>query len=152
LSGTTDTAVVVDPSGVLAIQDNGSSITVDASDLDVRDLTNASDSVLIYGNDGTNNRVILTDASGVLQVSAALSFVEATEVVATATALVGSTARDASTHPNGRSARMKPTGCWTVPAKWLRPTPPSPWSRTSSSSSPASRISPPPLVPTLRCS
>ena len=64
----TDIAVVVDASGVLAIQDNGGSITVDATDLDIRDLTNATDSVLIYGNDGTDNQVILTDASGAVAI------------------------------------------------------------------------------------
>ena len=100
LDGATDIALLVDASGAVAIQDNGSSITVDATNLDIRALTNASDSVLIYGNDGTNNVVILTDASGVLQVSSSLSFVEATQTVGTATAFVGSTAEDVSTHPN----------------------------------------------------
>lgn len=95
-----DIAVVVDSSGVLAIQDNGGSITVDATDLDIRDLTEATDSIQIYGFDGTTNQAILTDASGRLEITVAPSFTEATEDVNTATAFVGSTSRDVSGHPN----------------------------------------------------
>ena len=45
-------------------------VTVTATNLDIRDLTSASDSVLIYGSDdgGTTKRVIKTDASGSIQV------------------------------------------------------------------------------------
>ncbi len=71
--GSTVQAITTDASGVLAIQDNGSSITVDASDLDIRDLTAASDSVTIYRE-----------------------FTTATQTVTTATDYVGSTSRDVS--------------------------------------------------------
>ncbi|NSL50078.1 hypothetical protein HSX37_18880, partial len=40
------------------------SVTVAATDLDVRDLTAATDSILVYGNDGTSNQLIKTNASG----------------------------------------------------------------------------------------
>ncbi|NSL50142.1 hypothetical protein HSX37_19315, partial len=39
-------------------------VTVSAADLDVRDLTAATDSILVYGNDGTSNQLIKTNASG----------------------------------------------------------------------------------------
>lgn len=44
--------------------------TVQATNLDIRDLTNASDSVAIYGSDdgGTTKRIIKTDAGGAIQV------------------------------------------------------------------------------------
>ncbi|SDN26287.1 hypothetical protein SAMN04488502_1161, partial [Dendrosporobacter quercicolus] len=38
------------------------SVTVAATDLDVRDLTAATDSILVYGNDGTSNQLIKTNA------------------------------------------------------------------------------------------
>ncbi|RJQ09469.1 MAG: hypothetical protein C4551_03925, partial [Bacillota bacterium] len=34
---------------------------------DIRDITNASDSILVYGNDGTTNHALLTDTSGNMQ-------------------------------------------------------------------------------------
>src|SRR3990167_6017154 len=44
--------------------------TVTATNLDIRDLTSASDSILIYGSDdgGTTKRVIKTDSGGAIQV------------------------------------------------------------------------------------
>ena len=44
--------------------------TVSATDLDIRNLVNASDSVAIYGSDdgGTTKRIIKTDAGGAIQV------------------------------------------------------------------------------------
>lgn len=53
--------LATDSSGVLAIQDNGSSITVDASNLDIRDLTHVSDSVKV--GDGTDFLAINGDGS-----------------------------------------------------------------------------------------
>lgn len=56
------------------IQDGGNSITVDgavtvsATDLDIRDIDNATDDILVYGFDGTDNQKIKTDAAGELQV------------------------------------------------------------------------------------
>ena len=43
---------------------------VQANNLDIRDLTNSSDSILIYGSDdgGTTKRVIKTDSGGAIQV------------------------------------------------------------------------------------
>ncbi|MEW6723985.1 MAG: DUF6385 domain-containing protein [Bacillota bacterium] len=66
--GTTSIVLRTDSSGVMAIQDNGGSLTVDATDLDIRALTQATDSILIYGNDGTTNRVVRTDSSGVMAI------------------------------------------------------------------------------------
>jgi hypothetical protein len=61
----------------LPITDNGGAITVDASDLDIRDLTHASDSVkvgdgtdfLAVNTDGSIN-VVITDGSGSITVDA----------------------------------------------------------------------------------
>lgn len=55
-----------------------------ATDLDIRDLTNATDSILIYGSDdgGTTKRVIKTDAGGAIQVD-----LEVAEVTVTSSAL-----------------------------------------------------------------
>jgi hypothetical protein len=96
----TDVALVVNTAGVLAIQDNDASITVDATNLDIRDLVNTSDSVQIYGYDGTVNRAILTDDTGRLQITAITSFAEATQTVSTTTAFTGSTGRDVSLVPD----------------------------------------------------
>jgi hypothetical protein len=46
----TYTGIKTDASGVLAIQDNGGSITVDANDLDIRNLTFATDKVDVSGS------------------------------------------------------------------------------------------------------
>lgn len=54
--------------GAVNIQDGGNSITVDAIDLDIRDINNATDNILVYGNDGAVNRVIKTDSNGELQI------------------------------------------------------------------------------------
>ena len=45
-------------------------VTVQATNLDIRDLANATDSVAIYGSDdgGTTNRIIKTDATGAVQI------------------------------------------------------------------------------------
>lgn len=52
-------AIKVDSSGAIAIQDNGGSITVDANDLDIRNLTFATDKVDVSGSS-----VIISDGSG----------------------------------------------------------------------------------------
>lgn len=52
--------IAINVDGSINITDNGGSITVDAVDLDTRDLTPAQDGVLIYGsNDGTPNGTML---------------------------------------------------------------------------------------------
>jgi hypothetical protein len=96
----TDVALVVNTAGVLAIQDNDASITVDATNLDIRDLAHATDNVQVFGFDGSVNRAILTDDTGRLQIIAITSFSEATQTVTTATAFTGSTARDVSLVPD----------------------------------------------------
>jgi hypothetical protein len=58
----------VNASGQVAIQDGGNSITVDAIDLDIRDLDCATDSVSICGFDGANNTPILVDSFGVVAI------------------------------------------------------------------------------------
>jgi len=59
-------------SGVVSIDDGGGSLTVDATDLDIRDLSKDQDSVLMYANtakDGSGTDYIpLVDADGHLQV------------------------------------------------------------------------------------
>ncbi len=54
----------------VTIASNQSAVTVSATNLDIRDLTSASDSILIYGSDdgGTTKRVIKTDSGGAVQV------------------------------------------------------------------------------------
>lgn len=58
----------------VTVVDGGGSITVDgavtvsASDLDIRSLSESQDSILVYGNDGTTNHALKTDADGNLQV------------------------------------------------------------------------------------
>jgi hypothetical protein len=42
-------------------------VTITATNLDIRDLSQSQDSVLIYGSDGTN-RIIKTDSTGAVQV------------------------------------------------------------------------------------
>lgn len=74
-----DATVVVSPNvtvtngagaAAVNIQDGGNSITVDAINLDTRDLSPATDGVAIYGSDdgGTTKRIIKTDAGGAIQV------------------------------------------------------------------------------------
>ena len=53
-----------------AVDVSGSSInaTVTATDLDIRDLDNTQDDILVYGFDGVNNQPVSVDATGNLQV------------------------------------------------------------------------------------
>ena len=64
--GTTNRVILTNASGQTDIRPltTADQVTVSATNLDVRDLTNATDNVLVYGNDGTTNRIILTNASG----------------------------------------------------------------------------------------
>ncbi len=64
----TDQPIKVDATGAVAIQTDGASLTVEATDFDIRDLNNATDSVLVYGNDGVNNQPVRTDATGALAI------------------------------------------------------------------------------------
>lgn len=54
-------------SGAVHIADGGNSITVDATDLDIRDLTAASDSVAAWLNDGSGNAI--TSSGGAIDVN-----------------------------------------------------------------------------------
>lgn len=69
--GTDRTNVLVDVAGHLQVDVlSAPSTTVTASDLDIRSLTSASDSVLVYGSDdgGTTKRVIETDSGGAVAI------------------------------------------------------------------------------------
>ena len=55
-------AIKVDPSGAIAIQDNGGSITVDANDLDIRNLTFATDKVDVSGSSVTVSGTVTANA------------------------------------------------------------------------------------------
>jgi hypothetical protein len=77
-SGTWNITTVTTLTGItndVNIADGGNSITVDAANLDIRDLTNASDSVLIYSNtakDGSGtNYVPIVTSDGILRVDIA---------------------------------------------------------------------------------
>lgn len=76
--------------------DTGESISVTASNFDIRDLNNAQDNVLIYGTDGSDNYPLKTDDTGVLQVSSSRIFTSESENVTTTNDFTGSTARDIS--------------------------------------------------------
>lgn len=66
--GSQDVPIRTDADGNLQIRGISDTITITATDLDIRDLTNATDSIAIYGFDGTTNRPIRTDAAGNLQI------------------------------------------------------------------------------------
>lgn len=64
------------------VSDAGGSLTVDANNLDIRDIDHATDDILVYGWDGSANQKIKTDNTGELQidvVSSALPSGAATE-------------------------------------------------------------------------
>ena len=42
----------------------GAEVTVTATDLDIRNLSNEQDNIVVYGNDGTDNIALKTDATG----------------------------------------------------------------------------------------
>ncbi|MCX8128661.1 MAG: DUF6385 domain-containing protein [Clostridia bacterium] len=48
----------------LVTTDTGDALNVEATDLDIRNLSNTQDNILVYGNDGTANKVVKTDTSG----------------------------------------------------------------------------------------
>lgn len=90
----TDRALTVDASGNLVVTDGGGSLTVDATSLDIRALTQASDSILSYGKDGEGtNRAMLTDTTGRLLSVLNREFTELTQTVDTADAYTGATSR-----------------------------------------------------------
>jgi len=65
--GTVDRVLLTDGTGALAMYAAGGSLTVAATNLDIRDLTATSDNILIYGQDsGATKRVVLTDTNGAL--------------------------------------------------------------------------------------
>ncbi|GFR34988.1 DUF6385 domain-containing protein [Thermobrachium celere] len=76
--GTNNVQIKTDSNGrieVASIQ-NTIDVNVTNSDLDIRNLSEGQDSILIYGNDGSNNVVIATDSDGYIKtVSAKRSFI-----------------------------------------------------------------------------
>ena len=54
-AGVLRVTLATDSTGVLSVDDNGSSLTVDASDLDIRNLVLAQDAVQISGNSSVNS-------------------------------------------------------------------------------------------------
>ena len=54
-AGVLRVTIANDSTGLLSVDDNGSSLTVDASDLDIRNLTLADDAVKISGNSSVNS-------------------------------------------------------------------------------------------------
>lgn len=62
---------------MILVEDGTTTQAVSATDLDIRDLTQASDGVAIYGSDdgGTTKRIIKTDAGGAIQVDLEVSSV-----------------------------------------------------------------------------
>jgi len=61
-NGGTPTAIAVNASGSVAVQDGGGSLTVDALNLDIRDLSRLTDNIRIYGTETTS--AVFTDISG----------------------------------------------------------------------------------------
>lgn len=73
--------IVVTPSGIQDVNIVSSiTLTVQATDLDIRDLTPNQDGVLMYGSDdgGTTKRIIKTDAGGAIQVDLEVASVTVT--------------------------------------------------------------------------
>jgi hypothetical protein len=65
--------------GAVVISSGSVNATCTATDLDVRDLTSATDSIAIYGSDdgGTTKRIIKTDSGGAIQVDLEVASVTA---------------------------------------------------------------------------
>src|SRR3990167_2393973 len=78
--GTNYQILAVNSSGHLLVDLQDTSMVVTATNLDIRDLTQASDSVLIYGSDdgGTTKRVIKTDSGGAIQIDLEVASVDIT--------------------------------------------------------------------------
>lgn len=78
--GSNVVALKSNATGALNISTTGAdTVTVAATDLDIRDLTNASDNVLVYGQDSGTNYPLKTDATGALYTNAAHALVDTTE-------------------------------------------------------------------------
>jgi len=90
--------------------------TVTATNLDIRDLTQASDSVLIYGSDdgGTTKRVIKTDAGGAIQVDLEVDNVDITSLPTVTGAGSFTTVEDAVTLTLGGAANT----AWQITGTW----------------------------------
>jgi hypothetical protein len=83
-------------------------LTVQATDLDIRDLTSASDSILIYGSDdgGTTKRVIKTDSFGVIATTSAANSL-ASGIIDAAEETV-----ECSVSPGAATVGCQLTGTW----------------------------------------
>lgn len=68
--GTDKRQIKTDNNGRIEVASIQSEVDVNITntDLDIRDLSNSQDSILVYGNDGSNNRVIATDTEGLIKI------------------------------------------------------------------------------------
>ncbi|MCX7694120.1 MAG: DUF6385 domain-containing protein [Caloramator sp.] len=68
--GTDKRQIKTDNNGRIEVASIQSDVDVNITntDLDIRDLSNSQDSILIYGNDGSNNKVIATDTEGLIKI------------------------------------------------------------------------------------
>ncbi|MBZ4663863.1 MAG: hypothetical protein JG776_1578 [Caloramator sp.] len=68
--GTDKRQIKTDSSGRIEVASIESDVDVNITntDLDIRDLSYNQDSILIYGNDGTDKRVIATDSEGLIKI------------------------------------------------------------------------------------
>lgn len=73
-AGVLRVTIANDSTGLLSVDDNGSSLTVDASDLDIRNLTLADDAVKISANSSVNS------VSNPIYVSVTSDVISATEI------------------------------------------------------------------------
>lgn len=67
--GSEDVPIKTDSDGLLEIANISDPVTVTATNLDIRDLTEARDSILIFGFDGDENVAIRTDSDGRLEIA-----------------------------------------------------------------------------------
>lgn len=68
--GTDKRQIKTDNNGRIEVASIQSEVDVNITntDLDIRDLSNSQDSILVYGNDGSDNRVIATDTEGLIKI------------------------------------------------------------------------------------
>src|SRR3990167_419312 len=91
--GTNYQVLAVNSSGHLLVDLQDTSMVVTSTNLDIRDLANATDSVAIYGSDdgGTTKRIIKTDSGGAIQIDLEVASVGITGDALTALQLIDDT-------------------------------------------------------------
>lgn len=69
--GTNNKIIKTDSNGKIEISSiqNTVDTNITNENLDIRDLSNSQDSIAIYGNDGSTNRIIATDSEGIIKVA-----------------------------------------------------------------------------------